>query len=49
MASETKLLEIGSVNPNVVKMEFMVLTPLTLRAQQIEYEIKQVENRFEKI
>lgn len=39
-----KELNINLVNPNAIKMEFMVLTPLMLRARQIEKEIEQVKN-----
>ena len=37
-----KILTMDSINQNIVKMEFVVRSPLLTRAAQIEKEIKQV-------
>lgn len=36
-----KILTLDSINQNVVKMEFLVRSPLLIRAAEIQKEIKQ--------
>lgn len=37
-----KILTLDSINQNVVKMEFLVRSPLLIRVTEIQREIKQV-------